>query len=130
MTVTMTEDVRRITATFIGFLLNLMKSIYVKVKKFKKDFSLGYYRCICCTGQLRHGVSFKYLLMNVTYRINKAETSIKCWSPKVTVSCTSETLSREQGPWKLLVLGQQIPSKREEMQRLKRVLHLFLKAYI
>ena len=100
MTVTMTEDVRRITATFIGFLLNLMKSIYVKVKKFKKDFSLGYYRCICCTGQLRHGVSFKYLLMNVTYRINKAETSIKCWSPKVTVSCTSETLSREQGPWK------------------------------
>ena len=40
-------------------------------------------------------------------------------------------LSREQGPWKLLVLGQQIPSKREEMQRLKRVLlHLFFKAYI
>ena len=66
MTVTMTEDVRRITATFIGFLLNLMKSIYVKVKNLKKDFSFGDYRFVCCTGQLRHGVSFKYLLMNVT----------------------------------------------------------------
>ena len=49
MTVIMTEEVRRITATFIGFMLNLMKSIYLKVKKFKKDFSFGYYRFVCCT---------------------------------------------------------------------------------
>lgn len=41
------------------------------------------------------------------------------------MSCTSETLSREQGPWKLLELGQRIPSKREDMQRFKSSTSLF-----